>query len=168
MNQTKDEERQIDLIDHTHPQEIMPNTMTKTRTTTKSKEREEIIRESQEEKQKREENEERDRCCSLIREKIGEEKLIQSENKRFGVELTLSTKMARGTKTKEIPRSTKISFQTTPIVQTKFAAIELIVVEKTFHSRVILGTETEIDIVSETETSGMSNAQLMVVNRRGN
>ena len=168
MNETSDEESKIDLIDDTHPQEIMTNTVTKTWTTMKSDEEKEIIRESYAEQQESEEYEKWTGRLSLIGEKIRREKLIESEGVGFGVELTLLSRMARGTETKKIRRSAKISFHTTSIVQTKFAAIELIVVEKTFHSRVILGTETEIDIVSETEASGMSNTQLMVMNRRGN
>jgi hypothetical protein len=78
------------LIDDTHPEKIMTNTVTKTRTTTESDERKEIIRQSQAESEERKEEEERDGFgLSLIREKIWREELIKSEGEGFGVELTL-------------------------------------------------------------------------------
>lgn len=70
----------------------MTNTIEKTRTTTKSDERKEIIRESQDESEEREEDEQRDGCgSSRMGVKIGREQLIESERKRFRVELTMPT-----------------------------------------------------------------------------
>ena len=50
MNETSDKEKKIELIDDTHGEKIMTNTITKTRATTKSDQREKIIRQGQEEK----------------------------------------------------------------------------------------------------------------------
>jgi hypothetical protein len=80
------------LIDDTHVQQVMFNTMTQARRTSKSNEREEIIEKRQDESEEGKEDEKRDGCClSLMEEKIGREELIESKGKRFGVELTIST-----------------------------------------------------------------------------
>ena len=167
MNQTSCEKSKSELIDDSHCQKIMPNTLTKARTTAESDERKEIIQQSEEESDERKEDEERDgRCLSLMGEKIRREELIKSDRERFGVELTLLTKMTWGTKTKKVIRSTRVSLKATTIGATEFASIELIVVEKAFYASVILSTNAEIDIVSETESSGMQKTDLMISNRR--
>lgn len=50
MNETSDKEKKIELIDDTHGEKIMTDTITKTRAATKSDQRENIIRQGQEEK----------------------------------------------------------------------------------------------------------------------
>jgi hypothetical protein len=99
---------------------------------------------------------------SLLREKIGREKLIESEREGFGVELTLSTRMARGTNTNEVIRLTRISLKTTTIDATVGTSIELIIVVETFHSSVIIDTHTQIEIITETETSAIGDTNVMI------
>jgi translation initiation factor 1 (eIF-1/SUI1) len=164
MNQTSDEENKIDLIDQTHPKQIMTDSIPKTWTTTQGNERKQIIHQSQEEKGKSKENDEDKHSFSLVRMEIRREQLIKSERKRFGIELTLITGMTRRTQTKKILRSLRISFQTKTFGTTMRTLIELIIVEKTFHSRLILGTNTKINIVTETQSRLLNNTDLMISN----
>ena len=110
MNETGDEKSERQLIDDTHRQKIMANTITTTRWTKKSDQREEIVRQSQDEKKKRGEKEESNCCLSLIVKKIRGEELIESKRERFSIELTFSTWMTCRTKTNEIIREMKIAF----------------------------------------------------------
>ena len=129
------EKGQIDLIDDTHPKKILTYAMTKTRLTTNSDESEEIIWNGQEESEKREGR------LLPIGMKISREELIESEDKWFGIELTLSTEMTRRTETEEVTRSTLISLQTKTTGKTRRTSIEIIIVEKTFHSALISCTD---------------------------
>ena len=144
----------------------MSNTLTKTRTTTKSEEREEIIWDGQNESKERKKDEEKDASSFMSREKIGEEKLIKSERERFSTELTSLTRITFGAKTKEIIWSLRIPSQTATIGATMCTLIEMIFIVETLDSGVILFTDAKIDIISETETSVIIDAQLMISNRR--
>ena len=74
--------------------------------------------------------------------------------------------MTRGTKAKEVIRLIEISVKTSTIGETLRASIELIIKEKTFHSRVIIDTNTKIEIISETEPSAIGDANVMIANGR--
>jgi hypothetical protein len=144
----------------------MTNAETKARRTTESDERKEIVQQREEEKEKRKENHQRNgSSLSPDRNEIWRKQLIESERKRFRVEFTLSSRITRGTKTNEVIRSMKITFQTSTSGETMFASIELVVEEKTFDSRVIVGTNTKILIIAETKSRVIANADLMISNR---
>jgi hypothetical protein len=87
----------------------MTDTTTQTRTTTKSDEAKKIVRDGKDESEKRKEYQKRNCFLTSIREKIRWEELIESERKRFAIELTLFTWMTLGTKTNEILGSTSIT-----------------------------------------------------------
>jgi hypothetical protein len=106
----------------------MTNTITKTRRTTECQQRKEIIRQSQDESEEGKEDEERDGCSlSLMGKKIGRKELIESERERFGVELTMSTRVTRGAKTNEVIGLMRISLKTSTIGETLRTTIELII-----------------------------------------
>jgi hypothetical protein len=166
MKETSSEKSQSQLIDDTQPKEIMTNTLMKTRTTTKSDEREEIVWQGEDQNKKRQDEEKGKRRFLSSREKIGRKELIEGEGKGFGVELTLTTGRTRRTKTDEVRQSMRIALQTTTLGETMRTAIEMIIVIETFDSRVILSTDTKIEIIAETQASSISNADLMISNRR--
>ena len=143
MNKTNEEKSDRHLIDHTHPEKRMTNAETTTRRTTESEERKDIVQQSEEENNKRREDQQRN-GSSLSRngKEIWRKQLIESERKRFRIELTLSSRITRGTKTDEVIRQMKITFQTSTPGQTMRTTIESIVVEKTFDTSVILSTQT--------------------------
>ena len=74
--------------------------------------------------------------------------------------------MTLETNTNEVSRSMRISFQTKTFVQTMGTTIQFIIVQKTFDSRVIVGTNAEITVVAETESRLITNADLMISYRR--
>jgi hypothetical protein len=113
----------------------------------------------------RREDEKRNRCSlSLSREDIWREELIEGEGERFAVELALSSRMTRRAKAKEIFRLAKMAFQTSTLGETMLATIEFVVVEKKFDSGVIFSTQTEINIITETEKIPIVSTDLMISN----
>ena len=165
MNETGDEESEIELIDSSHGEKIMTNAITKTRTTTEGDQREKIIRQSQKEKKKGEEDEKSDRHLSLIGVKIWREELIESERERFSVELTSIPRMTPGTNTNEVLGSPSIPLKTTPVGTTEFASIELIIVVETFDVSTSVSTNTKIEIITETTSIWITNTDVMILNR---
>lgn len=109
MNETSNNESEINLIDDTHPEKIMSNTMTKTTATTQRNEGKEIVQKRQEESEQREEDQQSDGRVSPRRLKIIGEELIEGERERSSVRLTLSTEITLGTEAKEFMRMTTIS-----------------------------------------------------------
>jgi hypothetical protein len=143
----------------------MTNAITKTRTAANSDQRENIIQQSQDEKKKGEDDEERDRHLSLIGVKIQGEELIESERKRFGVELTSIPRMTCGTKANEVSGSASISLETTSMGTTEFTSIELTVVVETFDVSTSVSTNTKIEIITETKSIWITNTDVMILNR---
>jgi hypothetical protein len=74
--------------------------------------------------------------------------------------------MTRKTETNELIGLTRISLKTTTIGETLRTSIKIIFIEKTFHSRVILNTQTKINVIMETKSSGIIDANVMVSNGR--
>lgn len=74
--------------------------------------------------------------------------------------------MTLGTETNEVIGLIRIALKTTAVGTTEFASIEMIIEEKTFHSSVIVGTKTKIEIIAETETRAIGDADVMVSDGR--
>lgn len=87
----------------------MNDAIPKTRSTAKSHKSEGIIRNCEEESKEKKEYEKNDCCLFPIRDKVSREQLIECEGERLRIELTLFTRMTRGTDTEEVTRSTRVS-----------------------------------------------------------